>query len=216
MKNKITLLFACSMFCASDEIPEGDTLTALNCVLKHRYLECLDPAANQAARKEYIAAKAEYDKITPESIEALKRAITESAGAKNELKECIQKNFPGVYNDDQINSIAEEWIQIKPYDYIKKNFTPSNLLEKFLDKVYKSNSEDNLVYALVYAFYQANEQFYKHFRKNGYDNIPYSPAYLKSYNRFVEAEKRYKTIQEIAPSFQEIAALRASCSSVKK
>ena len=145
MKNKITLLFACSMFCASDEIPEGDTLTALNYVLKHRYLECLDPAANQAAREEYIAAKAEYDKITPESIEALKRAITESAGAKNELKECIQKNFPGVYNDDQINSIAEEWMQITYCDYANKNFTPS--LEKFLDKVYKSNSEENLVYA---------------------------------------------------------------------
>ena len=204
MKNKITLLFACSMFCASDKTPEGDTLTALNCVLKHRYLECLDPAANQAAREEYIAAKAEYDKITPESIEALKRAITQSAGAKNELKECIQKNFPGVYNDDQINSIAEEWMQIT-YDYIKKNFTPSNLLEKFLDKVYKSNSEDNL----VYAFYQASKQFYKHFGEDGYNDIPYSPAYLKSYNRFVEAEKRYKTIQEIA-------ALRASCSSVKK
>ena len=180
MKNKITLLFACSMFCASDKTPEGNTLTALNHVLKHRYLECLDPAANQAAREEYIAAKAEYDKITPESIEALKRAITQSAGAKNELKECIQKNFPGVYNDDQINSIAEEWIQIKPYDYIKKNFTPSNLLEKFLDKVYKSNSEDNLVIAFDYA----SSYFYVAINKKGY--IPYSPAYLKSYNRFVE------------------------------
>lgn len=189
MKNNITLLFACSMFCASDKTPEGHTLTALDLVLQHRYLECLDPAANQAAREEYNQIP---NHLTP--------LIEGTFDAKNELKAYIKENFPD-YNYDQIDSIVKEWMQISLLDYAHKNFTPSILFDEFLVKY--NNSGNEIEKPLGKLYLELNNFFHTISRVNDYDpeDYRYGLNRLKCY--------------EHKASFQEIAALRASCSSVK-
>ena len=189
MRNKIIFLFACSMFCASDTIPEGDTLTALNYVLKHRYLECLDPAANQAAREEYNQIP---NHLTP--------LIEGTFDAKNELKAYIKENFPD-YNYDQIDSIVKEWMQIDISDYADKNFTPSILFDEFLVKY--NNSGNEIKKPLGKLYLKLNNFFHtiSDVTYDGPPNYSYGLGLLKCW--------------EHKASFQEMAQLRASCSSVK-
>ena len=65
------------------------------------------------------------------------------------------------------------------------------------------------------AVHNASQAFHRVFRRDGYDDIHYNPAYVKSYNRFLEAKKNMETyeIEKKGEISREAAGLRESCKS---